>query len=195
MNADVTVREVMDREYVGVSESDDLVDTAELLLRQDTDTAVVLRGTEPVGVLTCRDVLGLLVEGPDPQSAAVADAMTESVPTVPPAFSLEEAADMMSAQTARRLVVQETGGGEPLGIITEHDVLATRPYGRTREERQTAAEPADPDATATAMRAGDADRDTTEGFQDQSICEGCGTLTSDLASFNGQLLCPDCRDI
>ena len=33
------------------------------------------------------------------------------------------------------------------------------------------------------------------GFSDQGICERCGALTSELASFNGQLLCADCRDV
>jgi CBS domain-containing protein len=194
MNGDVTVREVMDREYVGVSESDDLVESAALLLAEDADTAVVIRGSEPVGVLTCRDVLRLLVDGPDPRSAAVADAMTESVPAVAPDLSLEEAADMMSAQDARRLVVREAGGGELLGIITEHDVLVTRPYGRTREERHAIATADAAEASTGSMRAAE-ETETTETFEEQSICEVCGTLTSDLSSFNGQLLCSDCRDM
>jgi len=195
MNGDVSVREVMDREYVGVSESDDLVDTAALLLREDTDTAIVLRGSQPVGVLTCRDVLGLLVEGPDPQAATVADAMTASVPTVSPALSLEEAADEMSAKDARRLVVTEATGDEPLGILTEHDVLITRPFGRTREQRQAMTEPAAGDADVGPMLGSDTTGEPDEGFEDQSICEVCGTLTSDLTAFNGQLLCSDCRDM
>lgn len=195
MNADVTVREVMDREYVGVSESDDLVETAALLLREDSDTAVVLRGSEPVGVLTCRDVLALLVDGPDPAAATVADAMTASIPTVSPALSLEEAADMMSARDARRLVVTEGTGGEPVGILTEHDVLVTRPYGRTREDRRAIADPEAGDAEVGPMLSAEVDSDSAEGFEDQSICEVCGTLTSDLAAFNGQLLCSDCRDM
>jgi CBS domain-containing protein len=194
MNADVTVRDVMDREYVGVSESDDLVETAELLLAEDADTAVVLRGSDPVGVLTCRDVLTLLVDGADLAAADVADAMTDSVPTVDPDLGLEAAADMMSARDARRLVVTETGGAEPLGILTEHDVLITRPLGRTREERQAVAEPAAPGGDAATLST-ESDREADAGFEDQSICESCGTLTSDLASFNGQLICGDCRDI
>ncbi len=194
MNGDVTVREVMDREYVGVSESDDLVQSAALLLEEDADTAVVIRGTEPVGVLTCRNVLEVLVDGQDPRTASVAEAMTETVSTVPPEFSLEEAADMMSARDARRLVVRDSGGGEPLGIITEHDVLATRPYGRTREERHAIAESDTAEPSADAMRES-ATAESAATFQDQSICEGCGTLTSDLSSFNGQLLCGDCRDM
>lgn len=195
MNGDVRVRDVMNREYVGVSESDDLVDTAELLLREETDTAVVLRGSAPVGVLTCRDVLALVVEGPDPQTAAVEDAMTASVPRVEPETGLSTAADKMSAQSARRLVVTRGSGEEPIGVLTEHDVLATRPFGRDRTTAPEAEQGETVETNAQPIAGVESSAGETEGFEDQSICEGCGTLTSDLASFNGQLLCGDCRDM
>lgn len=191
MKTEVSVREVMDREYVGANESDSLVDTVELLLREEAETAVVLRGSEPVGVLTERDVLALLVEGPDPQSATVGDAMTESVPTVSPETSLDEAADQMSTQSARRLVV--TNGGEPLGLITEHDLLATRTRSPSANHEQ--GESTTVDAGAGTALATEAETEAEDNFEDQGICEVCGTFTRDLSSFNGQLLCTDCRDM
>ncbi len=187
MNSDVTVRELMNQEYVGVSESDDLVETVELLLREEADTAVVLRGSDPVGVVTERDVLALLVEGPDPQTATVADAMTESLPTVEPDQTLDEAADMMSARSARRLVVIDRG--ELLGIITEHDLVASRVVEPAREDTISA------DTTQQAADAVLVNEETDDSYQEQSICEVCGSFASDLSSFNGQLVCGDCRDI
>lgn len=191
MKTEVSVREVMDREYVGANESDDLVETVELLLREDAETAVVLRGSEPVGVLTERDVLALLVEGPDPESATVSDAMTESVPTVSPNTSLDAAADQMSTQSARRLVV--TNGGEPLGLITEHDLLTTRTRTPTADHGQ--GETATVDAGAGTALATEAETEAEDNFEDQGICEVCGTFTRNLSPFNGQLLCDDCRDM
>jgi CBS domain-containing protein len=187
MNSEVTVRELMNREFVGVSESDDLVETVELLLREDAETAVVLRGSEPVGVVTERDVLALLVDGPDPKTATVADAMTESLPTVSPDQTLDEAADRMSARSARRLVVLDRG--ELLGIITEHDLLSGRVVEPARERPLEATTGA---GSAESTLAGES---TDDSFEDQSICEVCGSFASDLSSFNGQLVCPDCRDI
>jgi CBS domain-containing protein len=188
MNRDVTVQDVMDREYVGVSESDGLVETVELLLRNDVDTAVVQRGSELVGVLTHEDVLAVVVEGPDPEEAAVGDAMTESVPTVSPDAGLDAAATRMSSRESGRLVV--TNGSEPLGIVSERDLLATR----TLE-----GPPQGPEESLVASTGGETETESTEGeaggFEDQSICEGCGTFASDLTVFNGQLLCPDCRAI
>lgn len=188
MNTDVTVREMMDREFVGVSESDDLIETVELLLREDAEAAVVLRGSEPVGLVTERDVLALIVEGPDPAAATVADAMTESLPTIEPDVSLEAAADRMSSWESRRLVV--TNGAEPLGVITEHDLLTSR----THEPAQGMGETPVESGPGTAM-AMDAETEAEDTFDDQGICENCGTFTRDLAGFNGQLLCSDCRDM
>jgi CBS domain-containing protein len=194
MNADVTVREVMDREYLGVSEPDDLVETVELLLREGVDTAVVLRGSEPVGVLTCRDVMALLVEGPDPHEASVGDGMTAHVPTVDPKLGLEEAANIMSTQDVRRLVVTRDAAEEPDGIITEHDVFAVRARGPGRD-LQAAETSGTVAAGPGSSLAADVEHEGTGDFEDQGICEACGTLTGDLASFNGQLLCADCRDM
>jgi CBS domain-containing protein len=197
MNAGVSVRELMNREYVGVSESDDLVETVELLLRENAEIAVVQRGSDCVGVLTERDVLATLVEGPPPGEATVGDAMTESVPTVGPEESVEAAATELSSRSVRRLVV--TDGGEPLGVLTERDVLASRTYGA---EPGTATADTAPgtvgDETPGTVGNGPAAREMeagTDQFEDQSICEGCGALASDLAAFNGQLLCAECRDI
>jgi len=193
MNAGVSVRELMNREYVGVSESDSLVETVELLLRENAEIAVVQRGSDCVGVLTERDVLATLVEGPQPEAATVGDAMTESVPTVGPDESVETAATELSSRSVRHLVV--TDGGEPLGVLTERDVLATRTYGA---EPGTPTATAVGDETAGTVGNGSATREmnaSPDQFEDQSICEGCGTLASDLVAFNGQLLCAECRDI
>jgi len=183
MNTEVTVREVMNREFLGVSESDDLVETVELLLSEDAETAVVLHGSEPVGVVTERDVLSVLVDEPDLQTATVADAMSESLPTVAPEETLDEAADRMSAQSVRRLVVVDRG--ELVGVITEHDLLASRVAEPTADQ---------PTSARTAESALTAE-EPEDSYEDQSICEACGAFASDLSSFNGQLVCADCRDM
>ena len=193
MNRDVTVREVANREFVGVSESDDLLETVELLVAEESDMALVMQGTEPVGVLTHRDILGQLADEGGVSGVAVGDAMQSTVPTIESQATAEEAADRMAAEGARRLVVMDAG--ETLGTLTEHDLLAARPLA-SNGPGSGQAHPAGEAETALAADAGTGvESETGDGFEEQSICEGCGTLTGDLVAFNGQLLCGDCRDI
>ncbi|WP_136715935.1 CBS domain-containing protein [Halorientalis salina] len=192
MNGEVTVREVMRREYVGASEADTLVDTAALMLEEDVEAVVVLQGSKPVGILTQRDLLGAAVDQGDLESLQVKHAMTDDPPTVSASESLATATDMMSGTSTRRLLVM--GDGEPIGVISEHDIVTAstlnpRVNGTTSpdvESEDIGAEAAVATTEATA---------TDEEYSSQGICEVCGSLTRDLSSFNGQLVCADCKDV
>lgn len=185
MNSAVTVREAMTQDYVGVSESDGLVEAASLLVDEETDGAVVLRGQEPVGMLTVADVLASLVGG-EPREATVGDWMTESVPMVSPDRTIEQAADLLFTRSARQLVV--TGPSDDvLGVLTRADIVAATALTPGETEDRPGVELASPETSGQTQGDG--------GFSEQGICEGCGALTADLVSFNGQLLCGDCRDV
>ncbi|GCF12845.1 hypothetical protein Harman_07800 [Haloarcula mannanilytica] len=191
MNGEVTVREVMNREYVGASESDDLLETTELLIREEQQSILVLRGNEPVGVATDRDVLAYIVDGGDPDTATVGDVMRESIPTVDPDATLPEARDRMATRSAEFLLVM--ADGEPLGTLTEHDILST---ARLESESTEVVEEVRQVATTGQEATTDGMESAAEdSFDSQGICSACGTLTRELASFNGQLLCADCRDV
>jgi len=202
MNGDVTVQEVMDRAFVGVSESDGLRETVELMLEEEVESVLVLRGQEPVGVLTERDVLATVVSR-RLDGTVVSEAMTETVPTVDPDLTLTEAAGELSAQSTQRLVV--TDGTAPVGILTEHDLLNTSPFqqeaggppesGGEPADRKRAMANAMEAQAATSERAGTETATATGSFEEQAICEACSSFTRDLSAFNGQLLCADCRDM
>lgn len=196
MNRDVTVQEVMDREFVAANESDNALETVELMLREEAEPAVVLRGSEPVGVLSDRDVLELIVDDDvNPRTASVSDAMTESVPTVTPEHTLAEARDRMAARSTRWLVVSR--GGEPDGVVTEHDVLSSSTIGTEIDAADGASEGeshlVDASTSTTTTDAGATE--SGGGFDEQGICEKCGSLSRNLSAFNAQLLCGDCRNI
>lgn len=194
MNRDVSVQEVMDREYLAASESDGLLEVVEVMLREEREPAVVLRGSDPVGILTDRDVLAMLVDGDDAVSdASVGDAMTETVPTIDPDETLAAARDRMASWSTHWLVVSD--GGEPDGVVTEHDVLSTSTLGTEADATETPAEPAEQFVGASGTATTDANAAESDTFEDQSICEMCGSFSHDLSAINGQLLCADCRDI
>ena len=186
MNTELTVREVMDREFVGVSESDDVRSVADLLLEEGAECAVVLRGQEPVGLLTERDVLSVVSEGRDPGTVAVGDVVVGPAPSVTPDSGVDVAVDAMTAQGSRRLLVADE---EVRGLVTEHDLLSA-----TTIERYDDSTEVRPAMNGDAL--GDDRAVTTDrAVSDQSICQECGALSRDLLETDGRLLCPDCRDV
>ena len=192
MNGEVTVRDVMTREYVGASEGDALAETAALMIEEDVEAVVVLRGQEPVGLVTQRDALSAAVDHGSLASLSVGDAMQSDPPTVAPEESLASATDLISGSETRRLLVTE--GAEPLGVISEHDIVTASTLnpganGGERPERETEA--------VVTETVGEAEVATTaEGeYSSQGICEVCGSLSRNLSSFNGQLVCADCKDV
>lgn len=192
MNSDVTVRDVMRREYVGASEADTLVDTAALMLEEEVEAVVVLRGSEPVGVLTERDLLEAAVDQGDLDSMTVEHAMQKDPQSVTPETSLATATDLMSGESTRRVLVMD--GEEPVGVITEQDIVtaSTLNPGANSELGQTAQTETMTTEAVTATAQGTA---TDEEFSSQGICELCGSLTRNLSTFNGQLVCSDCKDV
>jgi len=192
MNGDVTVREVMRREYVAASEGDSLRATAALMLDEDVEAVVVLRGQEPVGMLTERHLLEEVVETGSLDDRTVADAMETDLPTVTPEESLSGATELISGTDTRRLLVASEG--QPVGVVSEHDVvtasaLGTDVNGAGRPE--AADEAMLTEAVAPAAEGATADTE----YSNQGICEVCGSLTRDLSTFNGQLVCTDCKDV
>jgi len=181
MNGDLTVRDVMTREFVGVSEGDVMSGVAELMAEADVEAAVVLRGTTPLGMVDASDLVALVAAGSDADSVLAGVAMSEPSATIDPDASVREAVSTFAALDARRLVVVD--GDEVLGTLSEHDVIAAQATLPDSEVEE-------PPLSAPAEGAPPDDRYST-----QSVCEACGSLAGSLASVNGQLLCADCREM
>ncbi|ACV10854.1 putative signal transduction protein with CBS domains [Halorhabdus utahensis DSM 12940] len=184
MNGSTNVREVMRRDYVGVSESDGLVEAGRLLRDERADGAVVLRGNEPVGTVSSEDVLDQMLEVEDPTAETVSDAMESMVPRIDVDDHVESAADQLLSNSVSLLVVLDERD-EVAGVITKDDLVRSVALNRDAQPDGSNLEPARTEAT----------NETDAGYSNQGICERCGALTSDLISFNGQLLCTDCRDV
>ncbi|EMA57545.1 XRE family transcriptional regulator [Halorubrum distributum JCM 13561] len=131
MRTDTTVRDVMHREFLGVSESDSLPEAAELLVDEETNCLVVVRGGEPVGRLESRDALDALLDaiGVSDESAAassehltVGDVMGPPLPAVSPDDSLAAVEERLVSEGADRVVAVDDG--EAVGVVTDGDALA-----------------------------------------------------------------------
>ncbi|WP_049970268.1 CBS domain-containing protein [Haladaptatus cibarius] len=186
MDAEVTIRDMMTREYVGVSESDSVLGAVQLMQTEGVGSVVVLRGREPVGIMTESDVVGLVADERDATETTVADAMTSPVVSMRADRSLADAAGVMAQQGIRRLVV--TRDDEMVGLLTERDVISA---SASPSSITSSPEPEVSDAELVGTM--ETNGGDTE-YEGQSICEVCGKLTRELANVNGQLVCTDCRE-
>ncbi|ELZ42755.1 XRE family transcriptional regulator [Halorubrum saccharovorum DSM 1137] len=213
MRTDTTVRDVMHREFLGVSESDPLRDAAALLVDEETNCLVVLRGGESVGRLGCRDALGALLDtggdeggegGEGDGDLTVGSVMGPPLPTVAPDDSLAAVEERLVAEGSDRIVVVEDG--EAVGVVTGGDVLAAgapRSGDGVHDPLSDGEATGEPRRGDTAMMGSDGGVDPAveasstdaSGSPTQGVCESCGALVPDLVSANGQAVCPECREV
>ncbi|AFO58525.1 MULTISPECIES: cyclic nucleotide-binding/CBS domain-containing protein [Natrinema] len=202
MESELSVRDVLTSDYVGVSESDTVREVVRLMREERTSCALVVRGAEPVGIVTEWDVLGLVADDRDPSTTTVGDAMTTPVITVGPDRSLTDVATTMARQNIRNVVVEAADG--IVGLVTQRDVIAAAgSFQATMTPSRSSEPPVDRDRDAADPAAAR----TTEGddtqllpnggdeYTTQGICEACGSLADALWDANGQLVCTDCRTV
>lgn len=193
MERDVSIRDVTAREFVGVSESDSVLSTVRLMHDEDVGSVLVMRGQSPVGIMTERDVLALVAEGRDPESTAVEAVMSEPVVSLPASRPLADAAETMSREEIRNIVVTDDDGDGIVGVLTEREVIDAA--STLQASRSLGSERA-PEGVATAATAVESEAGPTDDeYRTQGVCELCGALADTLHDSNGQLICSDCRQV
>lgn len=178
----LALRDVLSREFVGVSESDDLLEAVGLMRKENTNSAVVLRGSSPVGVITTESVFDLLLDGKSPDDVTAADVMEGTPESLSLDATVADAADLMGRTGDPRVLVTDDNGVH--GVVEARDVAP-------RVEKQVRGAPTTPAAKPKGAPQGE----SNESFAEQGVCEGCGSLAHELVDVNGQLLCPECRAV
>ncbi|SEQ39938.1 CBS domain-containing protein [Natrinema salaciae] len=202
MESELSVRDVLTTDYVGVSESDALRGVVGLMRDERTSCALVVRGADPVGIVTEWDVLGVVADARDPADTTVGDVMTTPVITVSPDRSLTDVATMMARQNIRNVVVEDESG--IVGLVTQRDVIAAAgSFQATMTPARSTDPPVDSErgvaepAAARTTEEGDTQLLPNGGdeYTTQGVCEACGSLADALWDANGQLVCADCRTV
>lgn len=203
----VTARDVMSPEFVGVSEGDTVGDVLELMVEQSVDDVLVLRGSEPVGVVSGHDVLGAVAADELSREEPVESMMSPAPTPVAPDSDVDTVLARLSSAPADQLPVAN-GDDQLVGVVTDADVIAAasslvsepRPTDAGAEGIGSGAD-AGVDAGVDAVAQGAARASTNTGADraaetsTQGVCEACGSLTGDLLVVNGQSKCPECRDV
>lgn len=193
MESELSVRDTLTTEYVGVSESDTVLDAVKLMRTERAGYVLVLRGSDAVGIMTEWDVLGVVEREEDAAETTVGDVMSTPVLTIEADRSLSDAAGKMARERIRNLVVEDQG--EIVGVVTQRDVITVAgsfqgvvrsPTEAAGVELEAEDNPADADAYAG---------NGNDEFSAQSVCEVCGSLADTLQEVNGRLVCTDCRQV
>ncbi|KDE60251.1 signal transduction protein with CBS domains [Halostagnicola sp. A56] len=204
MEPELSVSEVLTTEYVGVSESDTVLGAVRLMREERVGCVLVLRGSEPVGIVTEWDVLGLVAAEEAVGETTVDTVMSTPVISVAGDRPLTDAADLMARENIRNLLVEaET---DVLGVLTQRDVIAAAgSFQATTSRSVSESRPADESLTGgasiTESMASQSGADTEirpnggDEYSTQGICEACGSLADSLWETNGQLVCADCRSV
>jgi signal transduction histidine kinase/CBS domain-containing protein len=116
------LKAVMDGELPVLSPDDLLIDALHLMLREHSSYLLVAQAHRPVGILTERDVAGLLVSVPDIQGVVLREVMHTPVLTVSYQTPVSEVAHLMQARQYRHMVVVDDDGCI-LGMVTQHNLM------------------------------------------------------------------------
>lgn len=202
----VTARDVMSREFVGVSEGDAVDEVLELMVDQAVDDVLVLRGSEPVGVVTSQDLLGAVADGRTLDAEPVEEYMDAPPTPVTADEDVDTLLARLSGARADTLPVESDEDGL-VGVVTDADVIAaaaslvTEPNGVDSTASGDALSSADQLGVDAASRPNATPATTSASGEHvaehatQGVCESCSTLTGDLQVVNGQSICPECRDV
>lgn len=107
-------------ELVTVSPDDSVRDVAETMRNETVGSAIVERGSEPVGIVTDRNLaMNVIADGEDPSTMTARDVMTPDPDTADVDDGVFERCEMMRERGVRRMPVVEDG--KLAGIVTLDD--------------------------------------------------------------------------
>jgi CBS domain-containing protein len=112
-----TVAEVMNRNVLSVDPTASIGEAAEKMVDAGVGAVVVMEdGVRLIGIVTERDILRAVAQRARAAEARVRQWMTESVITIEPETTVDEAATMMFEKNFRHLPVMRDG--RLLGIVS-----------------------------------------------------------------------------
>jgi len=117
------IKSVMTRSIATVSEDSPVLRAAKLMSSKTISCVVIVKGKEPRGILTERDLIQrVIVKGRDAKRTKVKDVMTAPVLSVPPESDLVPTGELMKKKKIRRFPVTNDKG-ELIGLVTQTDIL------------------------------------------------------------------------
>jgi len=192
MQEEATLRDVMSREFLGVTEGDTVSEVAELMIAEDRCSALVLRGDSPVGAVASTDILAAMKAGDEEMS--VGEIMQSAPDPVAADEQLSTVLGELSAQGIELIPVTNPGQ-DVVGVITDSDALTAAASQISVSNATNADAPTANQTTGTQEMQQPSAQPEEQPMSNQGVCEACGTMTGELVEVDGQMLCPNCRTV
>ncbi len=94
---------------------------AQLMIKHDIGSVIVIEGKSPVGIITERDITKQVIKGNDVLKKLVKQAMSKPLITATPSMAIQEAFELMLRNKIRRLPILDDGNLQ--GIVTTQDIM------------------------------------------------------------------------
>jgi CBS domain-containing protein/DNA-binding CsgD family transcriptional regulator len=117
-----SVGQIMSREIVTLKADSSVLKAVRMMNERHISSLVMEDNGYPIGIITERDLLGLIRSGKSLDSLQLREVMSSPVQTVFADVSSHEAAQIITAKKLRRLVVTNSRG-HCVGIVTETDMV------------------------------------------------------------------------
>jgi CBS domain-containing protein len=139
------LKDVMTENVRGVDADQSVQTAAKLMDQLQVGALPVFRDSEPIGIVTDRDVaIRAVAPGLDCSQTTVTDIMTGGVVKLPDTTDVGDAARQMEGDQIRRLLVTNADG-ELVGIVSVGDIVAkSGEFGLSAELIQMLSLPATP---------------------------------------------------
>lgn len=113
----------LSKDFVKISMDDTVVEIARAMQKAGAGEAVVFRNSEPIGIVTERDILFKVVAiGKDPSKTRASDVMSSPVESIEESLKVGDAIAKMSRLGVRRLVVMR--GRVAVGMVTQKQIVS-----------------------------------------------------------------------
>ncbi|MCS7127148.1 MAG: CBS domain-containing protein [Thaumarchaeota archaeon] len=176
LTGEILVRDVMTSPVIELSEEATAADAAQQMAKYRISSVLVMRGNEPVGIVTKRDLVEKVVaKDLKPSEVKLRDVMSSPIITVSPEATIEDAMRTMNKLNVSRLVVAYRG--RIAGIISMKDILKFTPdiIEIVREQLRIRGIVRRPEPYY-------------EGY-----CDSCGEWSDMLLRVDDSFLCEECR--
>jgi CBS domain-containing protein len=130
---DIPVHRIMALYPIVVEKGDGLAEVVKKLIANNVGALPVIDEMGVVqGIITMRDIIGLMGTGSEPMGVTVSEIMSKNITTIDPDSTMSEAVRFMSDMRIRRLPVVSSDGNL-LGMVTNKDILRLVSRLRTAE--------------------------------------------------------------